>query len=65
MKLLQEGYLEKVNKTSIRPAPGNGGDCGLRVLFSPVIPKAQGCRTIGATDISGVWVLTRRDRAGV
>ena len=29
MKLLQEGYLERANKSSISPGPGEGGDCGL------------------------------------
>ena len=29
LTLLQDGYLERVNKSSLLPGAGRGGDCGL------------------------------------
>ena len=29
LKLLEDGYLERVKKSSVRPGAGKGGDCGL------------------------------------
>ena len=29
LKLIEDGYLERVKKSSVRPGGGKGGDCGL------------------------------------